>query len=372
MEFFSDVGGDPRKPSIFELVAQEQLRDLLQPALKYVLSVFAQRYPRHLLRLVNRHEEFYAFIMLFVENHYLRKHNASFAENFYGLKRRRKPLIEPERALEAVRGVPSHEKLRERDIRMSLAFLVAIPYIQSKAQDYFESIGGGVASDIIEESSPRHQPAQPQTFRDRFKRSFKTLYPWLNATYEGWLLLHNIAYLFNKTAFYRPWLGWMRLDIRRLNIDDYREMNALINAGSTASNKDARTTMLSRIGRIFLRSPRFLLDSLKYLLPMAIFFIKFLEWWYSPSSPARSLSTAPTGPSIPPPQILLPHPDGLAVNGREYGQCPICQQTISNATALPTGYVFCYRCIYAHVEKYGKCPVTLCPSFLYELRKVLV
>lgn len=39
MEFFNDVSGDPQKPSLFELVAQEQLRDLLQPALKYVLSV---------------------------------------------------------------------------------------------------------------------------------------------------------------------------------------------------------------------------------------------------------------------------------------------------------------------------------------------
>jgi hypothetical protein len=39
MEFFNDVGGDPLRPSIFELVAQDQLRDLLQPAVKYVLSV---------------------------------------------------------------------------------------------------------------------------------------------------------------------------------------------------------------------------------------------------------------------------------------------------------------------------------------------
>lgn len=39
MEFYNDYGGDPLKPSLFELVAQEQLRDLLQPALKYVLSV---------------------------------------------------------------------------------------------------------------------------------------------------------------------------------------------------------------------------------------------------------------------------------------------------------------------------------------------
>ena len=95
MEFFSDVGGDPLKPSLFELIAQEQLRDLLQPALKYVLSVcvqaclkaswpadhamwqvFAQRYPRYLLRLVNKHEEFYATLMFFVERHYLRKYGA--------------------------------------------------------------------------------------------------------------------------------------------------------------------------------------------------------------------------------------------------------------------------------------------------------
>lgn len=39
MEFYNDVGEDPLKPTLFELVAQEQLRDLLQPALKYVLSV---------------------------------------------------------------------------------------------------------------------------------------------------------------------------------------------------------------------------------------------------------------------------------------------------------------------------------------------
>ena len=39
MEFYNDVGSNPLKPTIFELVAQEQLRDLLQPALKYVLSV---------------------------------------------------------------------------------------------------------------------------------------------------------------------------------------------------------------------------------------------------------------------------------------------------------------------------------------------
>lgn len=39
MEFLSDAREDVYKPSIFELIAQEQLRDLLQPAVKYVLAV---------------------------------------------------------------------------------------------------------------------------------------------------------------------------------------------------------------------------------------------------------------------------------------------------------------------------------------------
>jgi len=49
---------------------------------------------------------------------------ASFAENFYGLKRRRKPLIETERAKAAVGGVPEEEQLGPKELRRSLLFLV--------------------------------------------------------------------------------------------------------------------------------------------------------------------------------------------------------------------------------------------------------
>lgn len=44
----------------------------------HVAQVFAQRYPRYLLRVVNRHEEFYALLMFFVERHYLRKHGSFY------------------------------------------------------------------------------------------------------------------------------------------------------------------------------------------------------------------------------------------------------------------------------------------------------
>ncbi|KIJ56841.1 hypothetical protein M422DRAFT_218554 [Sphaerobolus stellatus SS14] len=370
MEFFNDVGSDPQRPSIFELVAQEQLRDLLQPALKYVLAVFAHRHPRYLLRIVNRHEEFYALIMFFVERHYLKAEGASFAENFYGLKRRRKPWIEADRADAAVGRVLSEERLRPKERWQSLLFLVGIPYIRAKAQDYYEQLGGGLDTDLLEDTvhgRPR-LPPQPQTLKERLKYLFKLIYPWANVSFELWLVAWNLAYLFGKVSFYRPWLSWMGVSLRRIGAEDLAPTSLL----PTSSLPETTKSLLASFRKTISSSPRLLLSSLKVLLPTAIFFIKFLEWWYSPSSPARALSKSPSGPAIPPPRILPPHPQGLPVDDLKYGECPICRGPIANATALSSGYVFCYRCAHEHVEKEGKCPVTLIEVKVWQMRKVMV
>ncbi|KAK7470965.1 ubiquitin-protein ligase peroxin 12 [Stygiomarasmius scandens] len=371
MEFFNDVGADPLKPSLFELVAQEQLRDLLQPALKYVLAFFAQRYPRYLLRIVNRHEEFYAIIMLIVENYYLRRHGASFSENFYGLKRRRRSYIETDKAQASVGGIPEGDKLRSKELWRSLVFLVGLPYLRARAQDYFEELGGGLSSEVLDEGMDARQlrALTDDSFKGRLRRIFKSIYPWLNVSFEAWLLVYNIAYLFDRTPFYRPWLSWIGVDIRRLGIEDFR---AASQTSSSKSPQNTRRHLSFTMKRLLLSSPRLLLDSLRLLLPTAIFFIKFLEWWYSPGSPARSLSSSPQGPAVPPPRALPPHPRGIPFDREAYGKCPICHNDINNATALPSGYVFCYRCAYDYVENHGKCPVTLLPSRAWQLRKVLI
>jgi hypothetical protein len=51
---------------------------------------------------------------------------ASFAENFYGLKRRRTPAVETVRVNAALNEISPHEKLQSRDINRSLFFLVSI------------------------------------------------------------------------------------------------------------------------------------------------------------------------------------------------------------------------------------------------------
>jgi hypothetical protein len=59
-----------------------------------------------------------------------------------------------------------------------------------------------------------------QSVRGRLRRAYKTLYPWANSTFELWLLAHNVAYLFDRTAFYRPWLAWIGVDVRRVGLED--------------------------------------------------------------------------------------------------------------------------------------------------------
>jgi hypothetical protein len=137
-------------------------------------------------------------------------------------------------------------------------------------------------------------------------------------------------------------------------------------------HRDQTRGVLAITRRLLFSFPRVLFDSLRLLLPTAIFFIKFLEWWYSPHSPARSLTSSPLGPPIPPPRMLPPHSKGIPFDSKQFGQCPVCHRPINNATVLPSGYVFCYKCVYDHVKTHEKCPVTLLPTRPWQLRKVMV
>ena len=119
---------------------------------------------------------------------------------------------------------------------------VGLPYLRTKAQEYYEDLGGGIQSEVIEESLASRQARAlseevrwspgvlrvrktkerwcEQTVAGRLRRAYKTLFPLLNATFEGWLLVRNVAYLFDQTPYYRPWLSWIGVDLRRVGIDD--------------------------------------------------------------------------------------------------------------------------------------------------------
>lgn len=122
--------------------------------------------------------------------------------------------------------------------------------------------------------------------------------------------------------------------------------------------------------------------SLSTSLSLGVFFLQFLEWWYS-SENQNTVKTLTSLPAPPPPLHLQEEyscggSPSLSANrhketqlGSDSRNCPLCRRARTNSTVLSTsGFVFCYRCIYVYVKANRRCPVTGYPTELQHLIKI--
>ena len=392
MEFVTALRANPfdeAKPSLFELLSEAQLSALLPPTLRYLLTVATQRYPRHLLQILNSFDELYALLSIVVERHYLRTRGGSFTEHFYGLRRERAvasagkgggpggaaipraSATAPDAAREALR-------LRSHDVWKNLAVSVIVPYIKRKLDEGYEV------------NAPRrllgtayNQLPAGASIRERllfyYRWFLAHVYPSVNAAYYFALLAFNLAYLFDRSPYHSPLMWLVGTRVRRMNAADYRAVEAL--------TQKAVATAGSGSGSAF--SPRNIasraLGGLSILLPTSIFALKFLEWWHA-SDFAKQLSRrAAESLDLPPPAVAglsetkgkAPHPteqEKETRNGADLAAaaaaesapiarpsllpiytvppptaselCPICLGEVATPTACQTGFVFCYSCIH--------------------------
>lgn len=383
MEFVTALRGalDDQKPSLFDLLSEQQLNELLPPTLRYLLTVATQRYPRYLLRTLNSFDELYALSMLIVERHYLRTRGGSFTEHFYGLKREKALHAEIPRASAAAPAIVRDTlKLSTRDVWKNLAVMVGLPYLKRKLDESYEIN----APRALLGAAYTRMPANP-TLKDRFLYYYRwflsNIYPSVNAAYYFSLLAFNMAYLFDSSKYHNPFLWLIGTRIRRMTGEDYRAIDALTNKPAKGSPPGARSFFSPRE-----MGPR-LLSSLSVLLPMSIFALKFLEWWHA-SDFAKQLSrkaaetldlpppivsglaekkaaaekaaksgdateeTRPVGPDAETAPIAaqsllpihtVPAPEDTSL-------CPICESAIETPTACQTGVVYCYSCIHRWLE----------------------
>ncbi|KAL4903239.1 hypothetical protein BDW74DRAFT_53550 [Aspergillus multicolor] len=395
---------DELKPSLFELLAEQQLSDLLPPSIRYILAVATHRHPRYLLRVLNSYDEVYALLSLIVERYYLRNFGGSFTENFYSLKRERVLLTKngeiPRAQLGAPGPVRDSLKLRTADVWKNLLIMVGIPYLKRKLDEGYDIHAAPQAS-LIMSGGPRYNPSDDlpphPTVRQRLMHAYKwflrNVYPSVNAAYYFSILAFNLAYLFDNTKYSSPFLWLIGTRIRRLSSADHHAIAKILD-GKPQNPRGARARPGS--GLLGLLSPQNtypqLLTSLRYFLPASIFALKFLEWWHAsdfsrqlarkatdtldipapitkgmippserkpkpsqkqdPQSPKSALkSSSSPRKRIQPPisassylpifTVPLPPPDSDAASS-----CPVCLNPLTNPTACQTGYVYCYVCIF--------------------------
>ena len=109
------------------------------------------------------------------------------------------------------------------------------------------------------------------------------------------------------------------------------------------------------------------LDSIKYMLLMSVFGFRFMDWWYTSDNNAVA---RPKMAVVPAPTAASPrHPEGVLLP-QDRSLCGLCNQPRTNAAATPTGFVFCYPCIFAYAGEHGRCPVTHCRMQQGAIRRV--
>lgn len=381
MEFVTALRGtfDDQKPSLFEILSEQQLNALLPPTLRYLLTVLTQRYPRYLLRALNSFDELYALAMLVVERHYLRTRGGAFTEHFYGLKRERALAAEIPRASTAAAAIVRETlKLTTADVWRNLAVVVGVPYLKRKLDESHEI----EAPRALLGANYTRMPANP-TIRQRLMHYYKwfirNVYPSVHAGYCFAVLAFNLAYLFDGTKYHSPLMWLIGTRVRRMNGADYRAIEDL---GKPKAGMPPAAGLSMFHPRTL--GPR-LLGSLSMALPLSIFALKFLEWWYASDFAKQLTRKAAENLELPPPVVsglgakktakaaddnktekrdeqkegdaenapigatsLLPIYTVAAPEDSEL--CPICQDEIQTATACQTGLVYCYSCIHRWVE----------------------
>lgn len=388
---------DDCKPSLFELLSEQELSALLPPSLRYLLVVATHRHPRYLLHVLNQFDEIYALLSLIIERYYIRTFGGGFTENFYGLKRERVLRVKggevPRTQLGAPGQVRDVLRLRRNDVWKNLAVMVGIPYLKRKLDESYDLHAAPVNSALIQrgdgpryatEELPPHATVR-QKIMHCFKWFLRRVYPSINAAYYFSILVFATLYLFDNTKYSSPFLWLIGTRIRRMGEADYRAIEMV----GQRSSKNHSARLGPGLGSLL--SPRTMylraLSSLRFLLPTSIFALKFLEWWHA-SDFSRQLSRkAAEGLELPPPVVdgNPTRPDGGNMTRPSTKEsratkspkkstteslvsstsllpiftvpppvssdlCPICLNPISNPAACQTGYVFDYGCIFKWVE----------------------
>ncbi|XP_051121434.1 peroxisome biogenesis protein 12 [Andrographis paniculata] len=384
------VGGQGARPTFFEMAAAQQLPSSLRAALTYSLGVFALR-RSFIHKILDYEDEFFGLLMLVLETHSLRTTDASFAESLYGLRRRGVKIRLKKTNLLADSADEIHYTgLQKSQKVLSVVFLVVLPYLKSKLQTIYnkereatlqatlwgdsdESFDGNdydtgnnsyrPMGNLNIETSPRARVIK------RLQKTIGTFYPWLHAGNEGLSFAYQLLYLLDATGFYS--LGLHALGIHVCRATGQEMMDASSRISKIRSRERDRLRgppWLKALLGGMLTGVYAILDYAQTGLIAAVFFFKMMEWWYQSAEERMSAPTIyPPPPPPPKPKVAK---DGIPLPP-DRTLCPLCLQKRANPSVMAiSGFVFCYTCIFKYTNQYKRCPVTLMPATVDQIRRL--
>jgi peroxin-12 len=104
----------------------------------------------------------------------------------------------------------------------------------------------------------------------------------VSTLFEAITRIYGFLYVYGKTAYYKPWMHWIGIVIRRKSYEE-----------------DRLTTQNVPHPSKFFR----MVEIIRYALPLFVFFLRFLEWWYSREVQQQRKRIDPVPPPPPVPQV---------------------------------------------------------------------
>lgn len=299
------------KPSVFEIIAQNSLNSVLHPALQRVTLFLGSINPRKFNWIAANYDEVFFIFNGILQHYYLNTRGASFSEYFYGLQRA--PL--------------DSKKLSDNQKKLSLAFLIILPYIKQKLE-----------ARINVYRIQNEEGFISKNFTGVFKRTILFLHSTFGCVWGAWTILQYIRYMSDQTPHQTPTLHLLHLK--------------LIYSVEQQDNTGFWSALVRRQLSWTELKKGLAQNTIQSALEVSAFLIQFIQAWNAERT-NYSFDGLPNAP--PPPK------DNNFV--KYNGKCPLCLQNWKIPTVLMvSGYVFCFPCIVRHLRENPRCPVTNLPA----------
>lgn len=356
--------------------------------------------------------------MYFVEKHYLTVHGGSFAETFYGLKRRKTDVgagpVGGENVRKAAELTGKTDRMGKREIRGSLVFLVrnlcssatsstlrtslmkSHPLVTRRSSSPTSGPNSPTftSDSAAESTSPCSRHPQQRIPRPRRSPSFETPPLHFPRVFDQPRKPPSSSLTRTRTSVTKVTScsttcgtssakartggrgsvssasrcgGWVKKTMfvpaflfSVLSLTSSPEQQRLADLPSTlqqllapppSSPPTTRPGLRLVLSRLLRLTPHLALDSLRVLLPLTIFSFRLLEWWYSPAGGSSRLRGGGGGKASQP-ALRAPPPSRPAAGEGEpkRGGCVVHsedepERAVENPTALPSGWVGCYKCL---------------------------
>ena len=241
--------------------------------------------------------------------------------------------------------------------------MLILPYIRFKLEKKFKAL-----TEMTEfERFQMYHNDQERESMELFIRS----YPYFDALIEAISFGFKLAFLFGSSRFDNV-LNWMLSQTSvRIDIEDLQRWKHEKDVFKTTVFGRNRSFMetLKNAPFWFLRILYVLGNSTKIMTLAVLFGFKWVEWFFMEEDKLIQRKKLPVPP---PPQILKPTDGNPLAKARttDSTKCSICGRERTNSSAIPSGYVFCYNCIFPFVQKNGCCPITKLPCTPIQIRRI--